>query len=88
MTCAVTLRREEESEMSNANPVSASKFGARVYLMDPGTTYVLQTVKRGSRQNAPYVVDKRPKGEGARFIDLHDDSGIAEAIRMAFRGEL
>ena len=66
----------------------ASKFGARAYLVDSGTTYVLQTLKRGTRQNAPYAVDKSPTGDGARFIDLHDDSGIAEAIRMAFRGEL
>ena len=65
-----------------------NKFGARVYLMSDDTVLVYQTVKRGKRQNSPYVVDQKPEETGERFLDLSDDSGIAEAVRAAFRGEL
>ncbi len=64
------------------------KFGARMYLMDTDVVYVLQTVKRGSQQNSPYVVDKNPNGEGQRFVDTADDKAIADAVREALHGTL
>ena len=64
------------------------RFGARVYLMDETTILVYQTVKRGRAQNAPYVVDQKPSGEGQRFLGLTDDKAIADAIRDALSGSL
>ena len=64
------------------------KFGARVFLMDTSVVYVLQTIKRGTKQNSPYVVDKNPSGEGQRFLDTADDSAIADAVRAALNGTL
>ena len=64
------------------------KFGARVYLMDGSTILVYQTVKRGRAQNAPYIVDQKPNGEGQRFLDLTSDKAIADAIRDALSGSL
>jgi hypothetical protein len=62
------------------------RFGARVYLMDNKTILVYQTAKRGSAQNAPYVV--YPKTQQGAFIDSTDDKGIADAIRAAVNGRL
>ncbi len=62
-------------------------FGARVYLMDDKTILVYQTVKRGTAQNAPYVVSSPGTQQGA-FIDITDDKGIADAIRAAVNGKL
>lgn len=64
------------------------KFGARIFLMDTDVVYVLQTVKRGSQQNSPYVVDKNHSGDGQRFVDSADDKAIADAVREALRGTL
>ena len=64
------------------------KFGARVFLMDADTVYVLQTIKRGKLQNSPYVVDKNPDNSGQRFVDGTDDKSIADAVREALRGTL
>ncbi|MCH8206765.1 MAG: hypothetical protein IH956_07145 [Chloroflexi bacterium] len=74
--------------MSNTKLVSSNKFGARVYLMDAETALVLQTVKKGTRQNAPYVVDQRPKNEGEKFVSMTDDASLGKAIRAALGGEL
>ena len=62
-------------------------FGARVYLMDDKTILVYQTVKRGTAQNAPYVVSS-PRTQQGAFIDTTDDKGIADAIRAAVNGKL
>ncbi len=64
------------------------KFGARIFLMDTNVVCVMQTVKRGTRQNAPYVIDQKPVGDGQKFIDVTDDKGIADAIRAALHGRL
>jgi len=64
------------------------RFGARIFLMDTDVVYVRQTVKRGTRQNAPYVIDQKPMGEGQKFVDVTDDKGIADAIRAALHGRL
>ena len=64
------------------------KFGARIFLMDTDVAYVLQTVKRGTSQNAPYVIDQKPVGEGQKFVDITDDKSIADAIRAALHGRL
>ena len=64
------------------------KYGARVYLMDSEMVLVVQTIKRGTASNAPYVIDQRPTSGKERFIDLSDDKGIADAIRDALSGSL
>ena len=64
------------------------KFGARIFLMDTNVVYVLQTVKRGTSQNARYVIDQKAVGDGQKFIDFTDDKGIADAIRAALQGRL
>ncbi|MCX6011206.1 MAG: hypothetical protein NT134_02960 [Chloroflexi bacterium] len=66
------------------------KFGARVFLMDTEVIYVRQTVKRGTAENAPYVIDKKAMGEreGQKFVDITDDKSIADAIRAALNGRL
>jgi hypothetical protein len=61
-------------------------FGARVYLMDNKTILVYQTLKRGTAQNAPYVV--YPKEQQGAFVDVEDDKSIAGAIRSALTGKL
>ncbi len=61
-------------------------FGARVYLMDNKTILVYQTAKRGTAQNAPYVVF--PRTQSGAFIDITDDKGIADAVRSALNGKL
>lgn len=61
-------------------------FGARVYLMDNKTILVYQTLKRGTAQNARYVVS--PRTQQGAFIDIIDDKAIADAIRAAVNGEL
>ena len=62
-------------------------FGARVYLMDNKTVLIYQTKKRGTAQNAPYVVWPTPNQRGA-FVDIKDDKAIANAIRTALNGKL
>ncbi len=66
--------------------MSSKHFGARVYLMDDKTLLVYQTIKRGTRQNSPYIV--YPKTQQGAFIDITDDKGMADAIRAAVRGKL
>jgi hypothetical protein len=61
-----------------------AKFGARVFLMDDKVLLISQTIKRGSAQNAPYVIDQ---GSTERFIELSDDKAIADAIRDALLGK-
>jgi hypothetical protein len=61
-------------------------FGARVYLMDNKTILVYQTLKRGTAQNAPYVV--YPRTQQGVFVDITDDGAIADAIRAAVNGKL
>ncbi len=61
-------------------------FGARVYLMDDKTILVYQTLKRGTAQNAPYVV--YPRTQQGVFVDITDDEAIADAIRAAVNGKL
>ncbi len=61
-------------------------FGARVYLMDNKTILIYQTAKRGTAQNAPYIVS--PRTQQGAFIDITDDKAIADAIRAALYGKL
>ena len=76
------------SDHKEMNMAEEGKFGARVYLMDGSTILVYQTVKRGRAQNARYIVDQKPSGEGQRFLALTDDKAIADAIRDALSGSL
>ena len=62
------------------------RYGARVYLMDDKTILVYQTIKRGTAQNAPYIVF--PKTQQGVFLNINDDKGIAGAIRDALNGKL
>jgi len=62
------------------------RYGARVYLMDGKKILVYQTIKRGTAQNAPYVVF--PKTQTGVFLNISDDKGIAGAVRDALSGKL
>jgi hypothetical protein len=61
-------------------------FGARVYLIDAKKILIYQTTKRGTAQNAPYVVF--PHTQTGIFVDIKDDKSIADAIRAALGGNL
>ena len=60
------------------------KFGARVFQVSDLILLVKQTVKSGSEQNAPYVIDEQKE----RHVDFNNDAEIAKAVRDAVRGEL
>jgi len=63
-------------------------FGARVYLRDDKTLQVYQTRKRGTAQNAPYVIFPSPETHQGVFINITNDKEIADAIRAALIGKL
>lgn len=60
------------------------RYGARVFLMNDGVILVKQTVKRGSRQNDPYVIDE----DRERHVDPGDDAALGAAVRDALNGNL
>ena len=62
------------------------RFGARVYLMNSKTILVYQTRKRGTAQNAQYIVYPTP--QTGRFLNYDDDKEIADALRDALNGQL
>ena len=66
--------------------INRGRYGARVYLMDGKKILVYQTVKRGTAQNARYVVF--PKTQQGVFSNINDDKGIAGTIRDALSGKL
>ena len=74
--------------MTTGSQGSSNKFGARIFLMEPNVILVMQTVKKGLRQNSPYVVDQRPAGIVQRFVETRDDEEIADAVRAALQGKL
>ena len=63
-------------------------FGARVYLRDNKKLQVYQTRRRGTAQNAPYVISPSPKTHRGVFINITSDKEIADAIRAAVNGKL
>ena len=63
------------------------QFGARVYLRD-NKIQIYQTRKRGTAQDAPYVIFPSPKTHRGIFINITDDKKIADAIRAAVNGKL
>ena len=64
------------------------KYGARVFRMDDQTALVVQTVKSGEAQNAPYVIDRIGSKNCERWARLDDDSELAAAVRAALAGQL
>ncbi len=62
----------------------STPHGARVYKIDENTILIKQTVKRGSEQNAPYVIDEHKEAH----VDITDDVAISDAIRNAICGQL
>lgn len=60
------------------------KYGVRVFKVSDDTLLIKQTIKKGSDQNAPYVID----GQKERHVKINDDSGIADAIRDGVLGKL
>ena len=66
----------------------ANKYGVRIYpVMDSDLIIIRQTVKRpGSLR---YVIDTRADGMYRQtFRDVNDSESIADAVRLALRGEL
>ncbi len=60
------------------------KYGAKVYQVSKSVLLIKQTVKRGTGQNAPYVID----GHKEAHANLDDDAAIANAVRSAIKGNL
>ena len=56
--------------------------------MDTNAALVLQTIKRGNADNTPYILDRRARFLKEKFVDISDDKGIADAIRVALHGGL
>lgn len=63
---------------------NANRYGARVYLQADGVVLVKQTIKRGTQQNTPYVIDSQRE----RFVDPGDDAALGAAVRAALHGQL
>ena len=67
------------------------RHGARVNLLvgPPRVIYVAQTIKSGTEQNAPYVIERRDDGRGKeRFVNWDDDAALLQAVRDALNGKL
>lgn len=64
------------------------RFGARVFLVDPEVLLIMQTIKKGSQQNSPYVVHHKRNAIVQKFVSASNNAEIADAIRAALRGEL
>ena len=62
------------------------RYGARVYVHADGVFLVKQTVKRGTAQNDPYVVDQHHE----EFVDPSGDQDrdLGRAVRKACEGRL
>jgi len=63
---------------------TATKHGARVYLLEDGVAVVKQTVKRKVGQSERYVSD----GQRERHVDPGDDAALGAAVRGALKGRL
>jgi hypothetical protein len=63
---------------------TATKHGARVYLLEDGVAVVKQTVKRKVGQSERYVID----GQRERHVDPGDDAALGAAVRGALEGRL
>jgi len=60
------------------------KYGVRVFKMDKYTLLIKQTVKSGSGTTDEYIID----GQKERYVEINDDSGIADAVRDGVTGQL
>ena len=63
---------------------TASKHGARVYLLSDGVALVMQTIKRRDGQRERYVLD----GQRQQHVDPGDDAALGAAVRAALEGRL
>jgi hypothetical protein len=63
---------------------NANRYGARVYLQADGVVLVKQTIKQGTHQNAPYVIDAQRE----QFVDPGNDAALGAAVRSALLGQL
>lgn len=63
------------------------KFGVRIYILDPKTMLIKQTVRKP--RSPRYVVDTLQDGTHREaHIKLDDTHSIAGAVRLALRGTL
>jgi len=60
------------------------KHGARVYAQTDGVFLVKQTIKRGTDQNDPYVIDEHREC----FVNPGNDEALGKAVREALEGNL
>lgn len=60
------------------------RYGARVFLIEPGVAVIKQTVRREGR----FVVDWAGGDQHEEFVDLADDRAVARALRRAIAGRL
>lgn len=63
------------------------EYGARIYKRED-SIQIIQTIKKGSEQNAPYVVEKSSGRNKETFVRQDDDVALAKAVRSALAGEL
>ena len=63
--------------------------GARLNWLGDEVIYVAQTVKSGTAQNAPYVIERNESGKQKEtFVNSKDDAALLNAIRDALNGRL
>ena len=70
--------------MDDTDLSARPKYGARIYPHRDGVVQVKQTVKRGTGQNDPYVIDEHKE----RFVDPGNDAELGKAVRDALGGHL
>lgn len=63
--------------------------GARLNWLGDDHIYVAQTIKSGSAQNAPYVIERSENGKQKEtMVSYEDDAALLKAIRDALNGRL
>ena len=60
------------------------KYGVRISKLTENRLIVKQTIKRGSGQNDPFVID----GHKEKHVNINNDSEIADAVRNGVAGKL
>ena len=63
--------------------------GVRISPLSEGMIWIGQTIKSGTAQNAPYIIERREDGKNIeRFVKYDDDAELLKAIRDALNGQL
>ena len=65
------------------------RHGVRLNWLGDDDIIVAQTIKSGTAQNAPHIIETRGDGRSKEaFVKYNDDEGLLKAIRAALNGDL